>query len=182
MLERGWPLNISINISPNNLREPDFPIFVQRLMSSYHSHRGAIIFEVTETSMMQDPANSLRALNSLSATGIPVSIDDFGSGYSSLSYIKQLPASEVKIDRSLVTELNTEAEDRVIVQTTIDMCHSLGYQVVAEGVEDEVTANLLRDMGCDMIQGYLLTPPLPFDEMMDWLDKNHQQPDQRKLG
>ncbi|MCK5865333.1 EAL domain-containing protein [Marinobacter adhaerens] len=182
LLERGWPLNISINISPNNLREPDFPIFVQRLMSSYHSHRGAIIFEVTETSMMQDPANSLRALNSLSATGIPVSIDDFGSGYSSLSYIKQLPASEVKIDRSLVTELNTEAEDRVIVQTTIDMCHSLGYQVVAEGVEDEVTANLLRDMGCDMIQGYLLTPPLPFDEMMDWLDKNHQQPDHRKLG
>ena len=70
----------------------------------------------------------------------------------------------------------------MIVQTTIDMCHSLGYQVVAEGVEDEVTANLLRDMGCDMIQGYLLTPPLPFDEMMDWLDKNHQQPDQRKLG
>lgn len=132
--------------------------------------------------MMQDPGNSLRALNSLSATGIPVSIDDFGSGYSSLSYIKQLPASEVKIDRSLVTEITTEAEDRVIVQTTIDMCHSLGYQVVAEGVEDEVTANMLRDMGCDMIQGYLLTPPLPFDELMDWLDRNHQQPDQRKLG
>jgi EAL domain-containing protein (putative c-di-GMP-specific phosphodiesterase class I)/GGDEF domain-containing protein len=182
LLERGWPLNISINISPNNLREPDFPIFVQRLMNSYHSHQGAIIFEVTETSMMQDPANSLRALNSLSATGIPVSIDDFGSGYSSLSYIKQLPASEVKIDRSLVTELAIEAEDRVIVQTTIDMCHSLGYQVVAEGVEDEVTANMLRDMGCDMIQGYLMTPPLPFDDLLDWLDQNHQQPDQRKLG
>jgi len=182
MLERGWPLNISINISPNNLREPDFPIFVQRLMNSYHSHQGSIIFEVTETSMMQDPGNSLRALKSISATGIPVSIDDFGSGYSSLSYIKQLPASEVKIDRSLVTELAIEAEDRVIVQTTIDMCHSLGYQVVAEGVEDEATANLLRDMGCDMIQGYLLTPPLPFDELMDWLSRNHQQPDQRKLG
>jgi EAL domain-containing protein (putative c-di-GMP-specific phosphodiesterase class I)/GGDEF domain-containing protein len=182
LLERGWPLNISINISPNNLREPDFPIFVQRLMNTHHNHKGAIIFEVTETSMMLDPANSLRALNSLSATGIPVSIDDFGSGYSSLSYIKQLPASEVKIDRSLVTELNTGAEDRVIIRTTIDMCHSLGYQVVAEGVEDEATAKLLRDMGCDMIQGYLLTPPLPFDEMMDWLDQNHQQPDHRKLG
>ena len=182
LLDRGWPLSISINISPNNLREPDFPLFVQRLMNNHHAHQGNIIFEVTETSMMQDPRNSLRALKSLSATGIPVSIDDFGSGYSSLSYIKQLPASEVKIDRSLITELINEAEDRVIVQTTIDMCHSLGYQVVAEGVEDEVTANLLRNMGCDMIQGYLLTPPLPFDELMDWLDQNHQQPSQRKLG
>ena len=132
--------------------------------------------------MMQDPGNSLKALNSLNDTGIPVSIDDFGSGYSSLSYIKQLPASEVKIDRSLVTDLATEAEDRVIVQTTIDMCHSLGYQVVAEGVEDHGTADLLREMGCDMIQGYLITPPLPFHELLDWLGRNHHQPDQRKLG
>lgn len=179
LLEGGWPLNISINISPNNLREPDFPNFVQRLMTSHHQHRGNIIFEVTETSMMQDPGNSLKALNSLSASGIPVSIDDFGSGYSSLSYIKQLPASEIKIDRSLVTDLATEAEDRVIVQTTIDMCHSLGYQVVAEGVEDRETADLLREMGCDMIQGYLLTPPLPFDDLFVWLDSTDQQ---RKLG
>ncbi|AXS83476.1 EAL domain-containing protein [Marinobacter sp. Arc7-DN-1] len=182
LLDQGWPLTISVNISPNNLREPDFPAFVQKLMSSFHSHQGAIILEVTETSMMQDPGNSLRALNSLSATGIPISIDDFGSGYSSLSYIKQLPASEVKIDRSLVTDLATEAEDRVIVQTTIDMCHSLGYRVVAEGVEDHGTADLLREMGCDMIQGYLITPPLPFDELLDWLSRNHHQPDQRKLG
>lgn len=181
LLDHGWPLHLSINISPNNLREPDFPIFVQRLMNSYHSHQGSIIFEVTETSMMQDPANSLKALNSLNATGIPVSIDDFGSGYSSLSYIKQLPASEVKIDRSLVTDLATEAEDRVIVQTTIDMCQSLGYQVVAEGVEDEATADLLRGMGCDMIQGYLLTPPLPFDALLEWLANSDQQV-QRKLG
>ncbi len=181
LLEHGWPLNISINISPNNLREPDFPIFVQRLMNSHYSHRGSIIFEVTETSMMQDPENSLKALNSLNTTGIPVSIDDFGSGYSSLSYIKQLPASEVKIDRSLVTDLATEAEDRVIVQTTIDMCQSLGYHVVAEGVEDQETADLLRDMGCDMIQGYLLTPPLPFDELLEWLANSDLQA-QRKLG
>ncbi|TNE99742.1 MAG: EAL domain-containing protein [Gammaproteobacteria bacterium] len=167
--EQGWDLGISVNISPNNLREPDFPMFVQRLMSSFHNHQGTITFEVTETSMMQDPANSLMALKSLNAAGIPVSIDDFGSGYSSLSYIKQLPASEVKIDRSLVTDLATESEDRVIVQTTINMCHSLGYQVVAEGVEDEATADILRDMGCNMIQGYLLTPPLPFDKALAWL-------------
>lgn len=168
--ELGFALDISANISPNNLREPDFPIFVQRLMSSHHAHRGAITLEVTETSMMQDPVNSLRALNSLHNTGIPLSIDDFGSGYSSLSYIKQLPASEIKIDRSLITELLSQTDDRVIVQTTIDMCHSLGYQVVAEGVEDEATLKLLEDMGCDMVQGFTLTPPLPLDELVVWIE------------
>ena len=182
LLENGYPLNISVNISPNNLREPDFPLHVQRLMGSHHTHRGAIILEVTETSMMQDPVNSLRALDSLHTTGIPLSIDDFGSGYSSLSYIKRLPASEIKIDRSLITDLASQAGDRVIVQTTIEMCHSLGYAVVAEGVESAETMELLERMGCDMIQGYILTPPLPFDDIIVWLGdyKHHER--NRKLG
>nr|WP_100637979.1 EAL domain-containing protein [Marinobacter salexigens] len=169
LLERGQLLDLSVNISPNNLREPDFPVFVKRLMGAHLQHKGAIIFEVTETSMMQDPVNALKALNSLADAGIPMSIDDFGSGYSSLSYIKQLPASEIKIDRSLITDLATREEDRVIVQTTINMCHSLGYLVVAEGVENEATAAILKEMGCDMIQGYLLSPPLPFEQMLTWL-------------
>ncbi len=151
-------------------------------MNSHHRHRGAITLEVTETSMMQDPANSLKALNSLHSAGIPVSIDDFGSGYSSLSYIKQLPASEIKIDRSLITDITTQPGDRVIVQTTIDMCHSLGYKVVAEGVEDDETAELLKAMGCDMIQGYWLTPPLPIDEMLVWLSGHTTSGVSRKLG
>ncbi|WP_150911399.1 EAL domain-containing protein [Marinobacter halotolerans] len=180
--EQGFPLDISVNISPNNLREPDFPIFVQRLMSSYQSVRGAITLEVTETSMMQDPVNSLKALNSLHSTGIPLSIDDFGSGYSSLSYIKQLPASEIKIDQSLITELLSQTDDRVIVRTTIEMCHSLGYLVVAEGVEDDATLALLEEMGCDMIQGFVLTPPLPFDELTAWLRAFDSEDSARQLG
>ncbi|MDX1756366.1 MAG: EAL domain-containing protein [Marinobacter sp.] len=170
LLEHGHRIGVSVNISPNNLREPDFPLYVQRLMASQPQHRGHITLEVTETSMMLDPVNSLRALQSLNATGIPLSIDDFGSGYSSLSYIKQLPAGEIKIDRSLVSDLPTQSEDRVIVQTTINMCHSLGYQVVAEGVEDQQTQALLAEMGCDMIQGFLLTRPLPLGELLTWLD------------
>ncbi|KPQ02824.1 EAL domain-containing protein [Marinobacter sp. HL-58] len=182
LLEQGYRLDLSVNISPNNLRERDFSMFVQRLMSSHRSHHGAITLEVTETSMMQDPANSLAALKSLHATGIPLSIDDFGSGYSSLSYIKQLPASEIKIDRSLVTDLATEAGDRVIVRTTIEMCHSLGYSVVAEGVEKQETLDLLEQMGCDMIQGYFLSPPLPFDELTAWLDQQPRHEKGRQLG
>src|SRR5690554_2842690 len=174
-LEHGYQLDLSVNISPNNLREQDFPLFVKRLTSANTQHQGTITFEVTETSMMQDPVNALKALNSLASAGIPISIDDFGSGYSSLSYIKQLPASEIKIDRSLITDLATGTQDQVIVQTTITMCHSLGYEVVAEGVEDEATAEILRRMGCDMIQGFLLTPPLPFDEALDWLRQHDNQ-------
>ncbi|SFR81640.1 diguanylate cyclase/phosphodiesterase [Marinobacter daqiaonensis] len=166
LLEAGLDLTVSINISPNNLREKDFPLFVQRLMTSHHQHRGRLILEVTETSMMQDPANSMRTLRSLDYAGIPLAIDDFGSGYSSLSYIKQLPACEVKIDRSLITDLRTHPDDRIIVKTTIDMCHSLGYQVVAEGVEDEETIELLREMGCDMIQGYVLARPQPLGDLI----------------
>lgn len=172
-------LSVSVNISPNNLREPEFPLFVQRMMTSYHQHAGKIILEVTETSMMQDPVNSLRALRSLDFTGIPLSIDDFGSGYSSLSYIKRLPASEIKIDRSLISDLEFQADDRVIVKTTINMCHDLGYTVVAEGVEDESTLRLLREMNCDMVQGYVLTPPLPFDDFVRWL-ADQQEEEQRR--
>ena len=170
LLAAGHTVGLSVNISPNNLREPEFPQFVQQLMTDHPEHRGQITLEVTETSMMQDPVNSLRALKSLNAAGIPLAIDDFGSGYSSLSYIKQLPAREIKIDRSLVTDLAREAEDRVIVRTTIDMCHSLGYAVVAEGVEDRTTLELLDGMGCDMVQGFVLTRPLPLDEIRKWLD------------
>ncbi|WP_345799736.1 EAL domain-containing protein [Marinobacter bryozoorum] len=166
LLEAGLDLAVSINISPNNLRERDFPLFVQRLMTSHHQHRGRLILEVTETSMMQDPTNSMRTLRSLDHAGIPLAIDDFGSGYSSLSYIKQLPACEVKIDRSLITDLLSHTDDRIIVKTTIDMCHSLGYQVVAEGVEDEETTELLREMGCDMIQGYVLARPQPLADLI----------------
>ena len=139
------------------------------MMQSYQCPAGDLAFEVTETSMMQDPANSLKALKAINAAGIPLSIDDFGSGYSSLSYIKQLPASEIKIDRSLITELAEREEDRVIVRTTIEMCHSLGYTVVAEGVESEKNLKLLESMGCDLVQGYILARPQPFDRIIDWL-------------
>lgn len=169
LVAEGLDLTVSINISPNNLREPDFPLFVQRLMTSHHQHRGRLILEVTETSMMQDPENSLRTLRTLDAAGIPLAIDDFGSGYSSLSYLKQLPACEVKIDRSLITDLRVHPDDRIIVKTTIDMCHNLGYQVVAEGVEDEDTAELLREMNCDMIQGYVLARPTPLADLISQL-------------
>lgn len=177
----GFDLDISVNISPNNLREPDFPAFVQNLMKSNPGHLGHVVLELTETSMMLDPANSLKVLRALDNAGIPISIDDFGSGYSSLSYIKRLPAREIKVDKSLITELCDQPDDRVIVQTTIAMCHNLGYKVVAEGVEDIDTQILLESMGCDEIQGFVLTRALPLDAITAWL-KNWHRLDRAGLG
>jgi len=170
LFDAGHDLSVAINISANNLREPDFPIFVQRLLSKFPEHRGRICLELTETSMMIDPITSLRSLRALDSAGIPIAVDDFGSGYSSLSYIKQLPASEIKIDKSLITDLVQHPDDRVIVQTTVDMCHSLGYSVVAEGVEDQETCDLLAHIGCDQIQGFLMTRPLPLEQLLTWLN------------
>ncbi|QCF27315.1 EAL domain-containing protein [Hydrocarboniclastica marina] len=176
----GYDVTVSVNISPNNLREPDLAEFIQALMRVNPSHQGKILLELTETSVMLDPANSLRVLQALVDAGIPISIDDFGSGYSSLSYIKRLPASEIKIDRSLVTELCHQPDDRVIVNTTIGMCHSLGYHVVAEGVEDIETQTLLHRMGCDQIQGYILTRPVPLAQLFEWLAKRSGQTRSRR--
>ena len=108
-----------------------------------------------------------------------MSIDDFGSGYSSLSYIKQLPATEIKIDRSLITELAEREQDQVIVRTTIEMCQNLGYTVVAEGVENEKTLKLLESMGCDLIQGFIVARPQPFDRIITWLES---QPSRSRIS
>ena len=180
LLAAGYDISIAVNISPNNLRERDFPLFVQRLMSAHPHHRGKLTLELTETSMMMDPNNSLKALKSLHIADIPLAIDDFGSGYSSLSYIKQLPAREIKIDRSLIVDLARHAEDQVIVEATIVMCHSLGYVVVAEGVEDAETVEVLQRMGCDILQGYVLARPMPLEQLLSWLAARQGQPATRQ--
>ncbi len=119
--------------------------------------------------MMTNPEKALKMLESLHQTGVQISIDDFGSGYSSLSYIKKLPTDEIKIDKSLIFDLSEHKDDQVIIKTTIEMCHALGFQVVAEGVENQKSMDILHQLDCDLIQGYFLSPPLPFDKLRSWL-------------
>ena len=171
LLQQGLDINIAINISATNLQESDFFEFVMWQLQSRQLPAECITLELTETAIMSNPKKALEALSRLSERGIALSIDDYGTGYSSLSYIKKVPASEIKIDRSLIQDINTEEETQVIVKTTIDMCHSLGYKVVVEGVEDMITLDTLRKMGCDRIQGYYIARPMPFDALYDWLNK-----------
>jgi len=169
----GFPLNIAVNISANNLREPDFPLFVRKMTQG---NRPGLTLELTETAMMTDPTSAMKALRELEEAGIPIAIDDFGSGYSSLSYIKRLPAREIKIDKTLITDITHHGDDQLIVKATIDMAHSLGYQVVAEGVEDEATLNWLRSLKLRCDPGYLLSHPMTLEDLVPWLNRGISSP------
>lgn len=183
--KKGIELHMSINISPNNLRESDFTSHVDALLLEFGIKPEQITLELTETSMMADPLKALEALNQLHSTGVRLSIDDFGTGYSSLSYIKKVPAQEIKIDKSLIFELDKLSDDEVIVRTTVEMCHSLGFKVVAEGVETPGVNQKLIDMGCDIVQGYLFSKALPIQEFTQWLStyqsKNRQNSNNHRL-
>ena len=125
--------------------------------------------EVTESAIMSDPDHALEVLSRLDTMGVRLSIDDFGTGYSSLAYLKRLPVDEIKIDRSFVNDMKRDSNDAVIVRSTIDLAHNLGYRVIAEGVEDESTYDLLTILGSDSIQGYFISRPQPAPELEEWL-------------
>jgi EAL domain-containing protein (putative c-di-GMP-specific phosphodiesterase class I)/GGDEF domain-containing protein len=174
-LERaGFQIAVSVNISAVNLRETSFVDMVRQALERHQVDARRLVLEVTETATMVDPKAALLCLRSLNEAGIRLSIDDFGTGYSSLSYIRKLPVHEIKIDRSFVMEMDVNAGDATIVRTTINMCHDLGYEVVAEGVENQGTCDLLLSMGCDFAQGYHLARPIPQGEVMGWLEAYYQ--------
>jgi EAL domain-containing protein (putative c-di-GMP-specific phosphodiesterase class I) len=120
---------------------------------------------------MADPTHARQVLGRLDAMGVQVSIDDFGTGYSSMAHLKNLPVHELKIDRSFVSQMINNASDEVIVRSTIDLGRNLGLRVVAEGVEDEATRQSLDALGCDAIQGYHVSRPVPPDELIHWLER-----------
>lgn len=162
-------LVMSINISARDLVSGQLRELIESTLQRHRVDPRHLTIELTETAAMEDPEEGLAALRELAEIGLWVSIDDFGSGYSSLSYLKQLPASEIKLDRTLVTDIDTSEGSRVLVETAINMGHGLGYPLVAEGVENRKTAELLRAMGCDRLQGYWLCRPLPLGKLKNWL-------------
>lgn len=177
--EGGFPVAVSVNVSAVNLRETSFVAMVREALERHQIDPHRLVLEVTETATMVDPKSALQCLRSLNEAGIRLSIDDFGTGYSSLSYIRKLPVHEIKIDRSFVMEMDSNRGDATIVRTTINMCHDLGYEVVAEGVENQDTCDLLLSLGCDIAQGYHLARPIPQPEVMDWLRTYYRDTDKQ---
>ena len=179
-LQREHPaLTVSINISARDLESSELKGTLESALQLHGLQAGSVILEVTETTAMVDPRRSLRALDDLAALGLQISIDDFGSGYSSLSYLNHFPAIELKLDRSLVHGIGTSESADVIVTTAIQMARSLGYRVVGEGVEDADTARRLKAKGCDMLQGFWLCRPRPIGELAQWLNDFEQSRTER---
>lgn len=163
----GMPFKIAVNISARNLQDRNFVQQITEVLTQMEFAPEQLIFELTESAIMLDPAGAKRKLVELHQRGVRFAIDDFGTGYSSLSYLKELPVSQLKIDRSFVANL-AEASSAAIVKGTIDLAHNLGLRVVAEGVEDQAAADALRDMGCDVGQGYYFGHPLPPEDLAAW--------------
>jgi diguanylate cyclase (GGDEF)-like protein len=166
---RGLQVQVSLNISTEDLLDPQLPSRVGALLAHYQVAPQQLIFEITESGVMLNPALALQVLHGLRDCGISLSVDDFGTGYSSLAQLKRMPVQELKIDQSFIRDLDDSSEDAVIVRSTIEMSHSLGLKVVAEGVEFERSLLLLERWQCDTAQGYLISRPLAAKAFEHWV-------------
>lgn len=171
---RGHDLRLFINIAGQLLADT---AFVRKACDLVGGSDAKLGFEITETSVIRDPASAIANLQVFADFGITIAIDDYGAGLSSLAYLKQLPARELKIDKLFVTQLTSSNRDPLIVRSTIDLAHALEMEVVAEGVETHAALALLTVMGCDMVQGFLISRPVVLDSLIQYLDEGrHRAP------
>ena len=166
--EAGHPVRVSVNLSPYSLRNPEC---VERLAGLLERARAprALVLELTENAVFADVAHGLSVLERFHELGLELSIDDFGSGYSSLAYLRRLPIREIKIAHTFVSRLHESPPDEAVVRGVLALAHSLGLRVVAEGVEDRATLERLAGLGCDLVQGFHIARPMPAEDVPAWL-------------
>jgi diguanylate cyclase (GGDEF)-like protein len=169
LLRRHTPLTLSVNLSMKNLLEPGLADDVSTLLREADVPASTLVLEMTESEIMADPDRSIAMLHRLSRLGVALSVDDFGTGHSSLLHLRSLPVAEVKIDRTFVGSARRRAGDAAIVRSVIDLGHNLGLRVVAEGVEEQEDVAMLAAWGCNLAQGYYVARPMPAAEALSWL-------------
>jgi EAL domain-containing protein (putative c-di-GMP-specific phosphodiesterase class I) len=167
--DQGLSLAISVNLSVRNLLDANLPQDVKDLLQRHGVEPSRLTLEITESQIMRDPDRAIVILSRLRGLGVELSIDDFGTGHSSLAYLKQLPVDEVKIDRAFIGQVAESTIDSTIVRSIVDVARDRGLRVVAEGIEDQATWDVLHVLGCDIAQGYHLSRPLPSRELTPWL-------------
>lgn len=171
--QQGILIGASINLSARNFLDPELKEYLDNVLQRYNVEGRWITLEITEGMTINNPEKVIQIMSSYAEQGVRLSIDDYGSGYASLGYIKKLPVNEVKIDSSFVFDLNTDNENRVIVKSTIELAHALNMSVVAEGVENQTILDILIDLGCDNIQGYFICKPADSEQLTKWLLENN---------
>lgn len=171
-IEQGYPLIVAANLSARDLDDAQLPARVQQLLQIHGVPPQQLTLEVTERAVIHEPQRAIRILHELAEQGIGIAIDDFGAGQASLAYLRHLPVSEIKIDQMFVRQLATDENDRIIVRAIVELGHRLGYQVTAEGVEDQAALDYLADVGCDHAQGYFIAKPQPVDGFHAVLEQN----------
>lgn len=176
--DQGLYQQIAVNISAENLKIPNFTGVVQSILQKHDVDVAAIALEVTESAVVDDPEFAIGILEELKSLGFKLSIDDYGTGYSSLAQLKQLPVHELKIDKSFVLQLTENKGDQVIVQSTIELAHNMGLTVVAEGIEDLAALEWLGEANCELAQGYYIQRPQPATDYYDWLQSSDFFPNQ----
>jgi EAL domain-containing protein (putative c-di-GMP-specific phosphodiesterase class I) len=165
----GYRLGVAVNLSMRTLHDASFPDTVVWLLRRYEVDPALVTLEITESALMAKPAQAQAVLTRLAALGVHIAIDDFGTGYSSLGYLKHLPVDEIKIDKSFVRGMTADAKDTAIVASINSLSHHLGLRVVAEGVETSAEWEHLAALGCDLVQGYHVSRPLPAAQLEEWL-------------
>jgi predicted signal transduction protein with EAL and GGDEF domain len=169
-LDRGWELQVAVNLSAGSLHDLEFPGRVDTLLKTFWVPPHLLELEITETTVMTEPERAIEVLTQLRNLGVRVAIDDFGTGYSSLAYLKRFPIDTLKVDREFVMNLTDDNQDRMIFRSTMELAHNLGFEVVAEGVEDRATWDHLAQEGCDLAQGFYIARPQAGDVLTAWLD------------
>jgi diguanylate cyclase (GGDEF)-like protein/PAS domain S-box-containing protein len=169
--DAGAPVHVAVNVSARSLLDQGLPGKVQSALDRWGVEPRFLKIEITESSIMADPAHALAILSMLQSMGVRLSVDDFGTGYSSLTHLRELPVDEIKIDKSFVIGMRASDADAAIVRTVIDLAHNLGKQVCAEGVEDADTWQMLKSLGCDLAQGYWIARPMAANALMEWLTR-----------
>jgi EAL domain-containing protein (putative c-di-GMP-specific phosphodiesterase class I) len=168
-LDAGLVIPIAVNLSPRCLLDTTLLERVRRLLSEHELPPGMLRLEVTETAVMANPALALSTLTGLHSLGVKLSIDDYGTGYSSMAYLRRLPVDELKVDRSFVLNMTENDNDAILVRSAIDLGHNLGLSVVAEGVEGAEHVAALSELSCDIAQGFHYARPMPAADLEDWM-------------
>ncbi len=174
--QKNYPIRrMAVNISIRQFQQPDLPEMIAAMLRRTGFDPASLELEITESLLMQNVEAVLAVMRRLSDQGVGFSVDDFGTGYSSLAYLKRLPIGRLKIDKSFVRDIASDANDAAIVTAIISMAHSLELQVIAEGVETSDQLEFLRHHGCDLVQGYYFSKPLPAEEIRQWLTRRSAQ-------